>query len=360
MSVTPKTDSAANSAPRVAVIIPTLNEATTIRAVVISLEENRLENSSLEVIIVDGGSKDGTEDIIANLARNYGNIRFLKAPGTNISESRNLGMSLSRADILINFSGHVSVPKNFISTLVAALQSSGRHIAAVGCGERLMKEDASRVSCSAYWITRSLVGGRLVRPYNSLDSKSSVYALPFYAIRREVLDRVGLFDTSNPHGDDADLAFRIRKHGYEFLYTPETFVYYRPRSTLKRFLIQMFQYGRARMRIIAKYRSIGRLVYLSPLALVLYAVALPFAFALGLPVVQLSSASLAIYLLAVMSSSVKLAAANGRPSFLILMPLMYALEHFGYGFGMVVESVDLFRNRLGRVLLRNVGRADLA
>ena len=53
-----------------------------------------------------------------------------------------------------------------------------------------------------------------------------------WASRRAVLEAVGLFDVGLRRGEDGDLSYRIREHGYSFAYAPEAIVYHRNQRTI--------------------------------------------------------------------------------------------------------------------------------
>lgn len=83
----------------VSLIIPTLNEATTLRRTLSGLTPELKSRYDLEVIVSDGGSSDGTLE----LARGFGAQVLQAAPGEkqNISIGRNLGAAVARGSILI-------------------------------------------------------------------------------------------------------------------------------------------------------------------------------------------------------------------------------------------------------------------
>ena len=63
----------------ISIIIPVLNEATTIRNLLDHLTQNLSGENSTEIIFVDGGSSDGTKEIIKNFTKNISRpVGFLK------------------------------------------------------------------------------------------------------------------------------------------------------------------------------------------------------------------------------------------------------------------------------------------
>lgn len=95
--------------PLISVIIPTYNEAPTIGVAIQSMTDQTYRN--LEILVIDDGSTDNTENIVKEFARKDPRVRYLKCPhkdphrvdcrGTNISVgylARNYGMEQSRGE----------------------------------------------------------------------------------------------------------------------------------------------------------------------------------------------------------------------------------------------------------------------
>jgi glycosyltransferase involved in cell wall biosynthesis len=78
--------------PLVSVILPTFNRAGHLPAAVRSVLDQSVRD--LELIVVDGGSTDGTLDFLAGLGD--ARVRVLQQPGRGVLEARNLGIRASR------------------------------------------------------------------------------------------------------------------------------------------------------------------------------------------------------------------------------------------------------------------------
>lgn len=329
----------------VSVIIPTLNEAQNIRVCLESLEHNKMDGYSMEVIVVDAGSTDGTSKIVEEMSQTYHNIILVKSNIANVAFQRNVGVQHSNGRIILNFSGHAIAPENLIGTLATRLLSSELEVGGVGCAERKIPEDNSIHSLAINSVTRNIFGGGLIRPYNLAESERFVNSVAFCAYRREILFKVGLFDASNPFGDDADLNLRIRKAGYKILFTPSTFVYYEARATLRKFFVQMYRYGRSRMWIMRKQKTGAGAIYFVSLLPIFYVIllTLDLLFNLGLSLVLFITGL--IYLSLVVLSSGVIAVRQKKIALVGEFTLVFVLEHTAYGFGMVAGLLPRGRQK---------------
>src|SRR3954471_24083805 len=83
----------------VSLVVTVLNEAGTVGALMESIAAQTVRPR--EVIVVDGGSRDGIQLHVAWWHGPLGGpLRLIEAPGTNISEGRNRGIAAARAPII--------------------------------------------------------------------------------------------------------------------------------------------------------------------------------------------------------------------------------------------------------------------
>ena len=173
------------------VIVPVLDEAGRIGQ---QLAELRAIPGIGEVVVVDGGSRDGTPDI----ARAAPGVRVIAAPrgrGTQL----NAGARAARGDVLLFLHVDTSLPVDTAAWIVRALADRG-------------------VVAGAFRIrTVADTGPRWVAPLLRLaDLRSRVTHLPYgdqaVFVRRDVFERVGGFP-DQPLMEDVELARRLRRAG---------------------------------------------------------------------------------------------------------------------------------------------------
>ena len=105
-------------APRISIIVPTLNEAEGIAAALAALAP--LREQGHEVIVVDGGSGDGTPALARGAAD-----RVISAPRGRASQM-NAAAALARGAVLLFLHADTRLPENADTRILHGLAASGR------------------------------------------------------------------------------------------------------------------------------------------------------------------------------------------------------------------------------------------
>src|SRR5207244_242333 len=100
-------------------VIPCLNEAAVIESVISRMFEDEGLADPI-VVVADGGSTDGTLDIVAEIARRDPRVRLIHNPGRLQSKGLNLVARMMGDDDrpwLVRVDAHAEYPKNYASSL---------------------------------------------------------------------------------------------------------------------------------------------------------------------------------------------------------------------------------------------------
>jgi hypothetical protein len=150
--------------------------------------------------------------------------------------------------------------------------------------------------------------------------------------RREVFDRIGLFDEKLIRNQDDELNLRLTRAGGKIWQSPRIKSWYCPRGSWAALFRQYMQYGYWKVQVIQKHRLPASVRHVVPAAFVLTLLLLiaaapfwPWAFSLLL---LLS----ALYFICSLAASVVSARHSGW-SLLPILPAVFACYHFGYGYG---------------------------
>jgi len=332
----------------VSVIVPMRNEARHITACLRSLLAQSYQY--YEVIVVDGMSEDGSPEVVAKLAEEHTRIRLLTNPHRLTSFALNLGLSVARGDVIIILGSHASVLPDFIAQNIATLLRTGADC--VGGPIQSIAEGLVPKAISLAMSSPFGVGNALFR-YS--QKEGYVDTVAFGAYRREVFDRIGLFDERLGRNQDDEFNYRLRKLGGRILLDPRIKSSYYTRSSLPKLWQQYFQYGLWKVPVLAKHPEMTMLRQLVPFTFVS---SLIVSGLLGLFNHLFAYLFLGIalsYVSVMLMFSFKIAAREGW-RYLPVLPLAFACLHLSYGLGFGASLIR-FRNDWF-ALLRRMIRAE--
>jgi len=172
---------------RISIIIPTLNEATVIEETI-----NRLPQSdAVEIVVVDGGSSDGT----AERARELGARVLSTAPSK--AGQMNAGAAKARGEVLLFLHGDTCLPEQFENKVLTALTRKGVSAGAFTLG--IDSED---------W------GLRFIE--RVANWRSRLFKMPYgdqaLFVSRQLFSEIGGF-ADYPIMEDFELVRRLKKKG---------------------------------------------------------------------------------------------------------------------------------------------------
>jgi glycosyltransferase involved in cell wall biosynthesis len=209
----------------VSFIMPVRNEGEYIRASLQSLVDQSYPVNECEIIVVDGRSSDGTREIIEEMRGQHPQVRCLDNAAGIVPTAMNLGIRAAKGKIIIRADGHNVYPRDYAANCVKYLEETG----AENVGGPWLTVAANE-SFSA-----RLVAAILSSPFGVGNSKfrtsceeGFVDTVPFGAFRREIFDRVGMYNEKLVRNQDNELNARIRKAGGRIYLTPTLKTYYHP------------------------------------------------------------------------------------------------------------------------------------
>lgn len=215
---------------RVAVCATVKNEAADAASLVASLGEQSL--AADEVVIVDGGSDDGTFEALSIAAEGDSRFRLVRAPGTNISAGRNRAIAETKAPLVAVTDAGLRRSPDWLEALVSAVQDEP--LAAGSYGYILA---APHTTFEAALGAVALPLAQEIDPTRYPPSSGSVL------FRREWVERVGGYPEWLAHGEDLWLDRAIWRGGGWFRHAPGADVGIRPRSSVGAFFRQYFLYA---------------------------------------------------------------------------------------------------------------------
>ena len=191
--------------PVVSVVMPTYNHAAFIGEAIHSVLSQTY--GDFELIVVDNYSADDTESIVRGF--NDPRIEYLKFSNNGvIAASRNVALKTARGEFIAFLDSDDTWTPDKIETQLEYLKANPN--VALVCGSLVTRRDNEPFS-TAGGLSGAVISGF---SYNWLLDRNFVFCSSVM-VRREILDRVGLFD-ENPEmvsSEDWDLWLRIaRRH----------------------------------------------------------------------------------------------------------------------------------------------------
>ncbi|MCQ2341765.1 MAG: glycosyltransferase family 2 protein [Paludibacteraceae bacterium] len=291
----------------VSLICPCYNEQKYIAQCIDSIMQQDFPISQLEFLLIDGGSTDGTIDIIQNYQKQYPCLQLLHNPQRISPVAMNLGIRAAQGQYIVRIDAHSVFPSSYVSTLLHYLntlpqaQNVGALCHTVPANDTLLARAIALASSHRFGVGNSLfrVG---------ISSIQEVDTVPFGCWRKDWLLRVGGFDEELARNQDDELNARTIQQGGKIYLIPELSVEYFARPTLKKTWMMFYQYGLYKPIVNRKLRKPATIrQFIPPLFVIGCIPALP----IYLPVLLV------------------LCCANHNPWLFITFPTI----HFGYGVG---------------------------
>lgn len=312
--------------PQVSVLMPVLDEAAHVEESVRSgLAQTGLE--SFEILVIDGGSTDGTAAIVERIAAGDPRVRLLHNPHRRIPHALNIGLAHARGRFIARMDAHTSYPAGYLATGIARLERGDVEWASGP--QRPVAAGGRTRDVVAALGTRLGVGGAEFRRAAAERVVDSGFT---GVLRADLLRRLGGWDEDWLINEDGEIAARLRAAGGTIVCIPEMAADYVPRDTLRGVALQYHRYGMYRCKTAGRHPSALRRTHLFP-PLVLAAAAAAAAPVPGLRTA--GRAAMAAYAGAVAVSAVRAPAPRSAPGVAAVLLTMHASWALGFARGVV-------------------------
>jgi glycosyltransferase involved in cell wall biosynthesis len=321
----------------VSIIVPCRNEEGYIAACLDSILSSEYPTERLEILVVDGMSRDGTRRVLGTYAAAYRSIVLLDNPRGSTPAALNVGIRAASGDIIIRMDAHVSYPPDYIRRLVSGLQESGADNVG-GVLETAPADDTAIARAIALGISHRFGVGNSHFRIGARDRRE-VDTVAFGCFRREVFQRVGLFDEELIRNQDDEFNFRLITRGGRVVLLPDVSCRYFARRSLGQLARMYYQYGYFKPLVA---RKVGRVMTVRQLVPALLVAALVGSAALSvvLPAATAMFILIALaYTLAVLGSAVGAGARHGLCCAAALTAV-FPILHFSYGVGFLLGIRD--------------------
>ena len=307
----------------VSVVIPCRNErkaiAETVRAILNSTYP------SVEVLVVDGMSDDGTREILAEMALKDNRLRVVDNEKKLTPFAFNLGVQHAGGEFVQIVGSRNVLAPDYISILMDTLQSRPDVACVGGDYQHVYDSAAGRLIAKAMESKFGVGAGN----YRTMTDNAYVDTVGVPMYRTSIFKEVGIFDERLTRNQDDEFNFRVVQRGHKILYVHAAKVTYLVRGSLTKAFWQFFQYGYFKVFVNKKHGAITTLRQIVPaLFVAFWVLGVPFAyFAPGFHFVLGSVAGLYMFLGIVLAG--RGVGLSSRPQIMLTCFVL----HVGYGCG---------------------------
>lgn len=222
---------------KISVIVPTKNNGDRVGATLRHLFHQTIAAEHYEIVVVDNGSTDNTEEVLSGLQKEAVNLRWVKEYKTGRAHARNRGISESRGEVVLFLDDDIEVEANHLESHLACHAQSKDPVAVIG---RVI--DISPITpawAEDYFHARQVAGSPAVNRGRSGVPLGLYFATGNVSLLRSTLEAIQVshnaeslyFDPAFHVREDGDMGCRLVKKEVRFVFADNIVCrHYHPRS----------------------------------------------------------------------------------------------------------------------------------
>jgi glycosyltransferase involved in cell wall biosynthesis len=229
--------------PAVSVITPFYNAEDTLESLLLCYSKQDIQ-LPWEIIFVDNRSSDNSCQVINDFSGELPPFKILKAGEmAGAGYSRNVGVASCSSKTIVFCDADDEIPDHHISKMAEGVGAHGW----IGCGIDDKKLNSAHIAKALGFAVMDLLNAGYM-PFTGTG---------LMAIRKDLFEKVGGFDTAFRVCEDADFCYRLQLLGHSLHYQPDTSIFVRLRPNLKEICKQRFQWGRYERTLARRYTPYG-------------------------------------------------------------------------------------------------------
>lgn len=321
------------------VICPIYNEEKYIGQFLDSILLQDFPQNDLELLLVDGMSKDRTREIVGEYIIKYPFIKLIDNPHKIVPYAMNKGIEVAQGDVIMRLDAHASYQPNYFSVLVNGLKRLNADNVGTVCKTDVLNKNPKTLAIREVLGNKFGVGNSTFR--TGIDYEQEVETVPFGCWPKSVFEKYGKYDLRLVRNQDIELNKRIRRSGGRIYILPDSYCTYLARESYH--ALAKNNYGNGKWNILTVYYT----KMLSSLSLrhfipLFFLLSMIIPILLGLlwwPLALVSAASLIAYTSLLSFVSAKLAVQK-HLNFYYLLVTFFVL-HLSYGWGSLMGILKL-------------------
>jgi len=212
----------------ISLIVTVLNEARSLPALLASIAAQTRQPD--EVVVCDGGSTDGTLDLLR--AETRFPLRVIERPGSNISQGRNAAIEAATGDVIASTDAGVRLDPKWLEKLSEPFAADTTSVV------------AGFFLPDVHTPFEIAMGATVLPQLNEIDPAKFLPSSRSVAFTKAAWQVIGGYPEWLDYCEDLIFDFKLRDRFGAFAFAPEAVAYFRPRSSIKSFFKQYYLYAR--------------------------------------------------------------------------------------------------------------------
>jgi succinoglycan biosynthesis protein ExoA len=324
---------------KVSVIVPCFNEQATIRQLLEAVYGQSYPLNEIEVIVADGLSTDQTREVINDFQLSHPDliIRIIDNIQRIIPSGLNRAIEVAQGKYIVRLDAHSIPDQDYINNCVSGLDK--------GLGDNIggiwkIQPGANTWIAKAIAIAAAHPLGVGDARYRIGGNAQEVDTVPFGAFRRELINKIGIFDETLLTNEDYEFNTRIRQSGGKVWMDPSIHSVYFARSRLKELAQQYWRYGYWKAQMLRRYPKTLRWRQALPPLFVLALISLGSLSLVWILARWLLAIIVLLYTIVIFFVGIQMNIRNKDFSMAIGVPLAIATIHLSYGAALLWGLVD--------------------
>jgi len=329
--------------PFVTVGVIAKNEAEYIEETINSILKSNYPKNKYEVLIVDGNSVDGTQELIKKLMKTTTKIKLFVEPwksGTH-GRARNYVADNAKGDYIAFTDGDCVVDKNWLKTLVESIEKERKQdkmVVAVGGIRTPVKSNKWKENLINYMLT-TFFGCGGSNGFMQTNKKYVQYIPNYNAVYLTKIIRKIRYSDDLSIGEDYEFNLRLNKLNYKIVFNKKVIIYHHQEDSIKEFVKQMYNYGKAHIKIYRKIKKVRYFDIISLLFVLGFFIGLILSFFI-LPLLKIYTSILVFYFLLDLTFTIQLLFKLKR-AYILMATFIYPIQHISYGVGVMIGLINL-------------------
>ncbi len=290
-------------------------------------------NHLIETFVCDGMSTDSTQEIIREFSTHNPRFHLLVNAHKTTPHALNLGIKKSTSDIVIILGAHSELDKDFVLKSVSSFDVDPT----IMCTGGILENEYENISSKIIGAAMSSSFGVGNAHFRTGAKNGFVDTVAFGAYKKEIFDKVGLFDEDLIRNQDDEFNYRITSNGYKIYLNSEIKCKYFVRASFQKLFRQYYQYGYWKVFVNKKHKAVTTVRQIIPMMFVLFLWLLIVSPFFGKNIFLLFCIVAIAYLLLAFVFAIKKASSF---KFVFGIISSFFILHTSYGFGYLKGIVD--------------------